>query len=171
MRLRQFARELWYLQRRSALAVLGCALVSLWLAAFEMPRQRMKFQQVREAEIAAGHLLQQAAALPAAPPVREDLPPAARLAALLPHLATAGQREHLRVGEITSRPVVVAGGVLQRHEVSLTLSGPFPETRALLAELLKAYPSLTLDSIAVSREAPETPRVETQLRLSLYTRP
>lgn len=137
-----------------------------------VPVQWLTHRAALDAEAAAQAALQTLPLVQAqSPSWGTDLPMPAAAAQLLAELGAAGQRERLRVGEVVARPTALAGGALQRHEISLTLSGPFAEARALVADLLARYPSLALDAITVSRATPEAPLVETQLRLSLYTRP
>ncbi len=63
-----------------------------------------------------------------------------------------------------------AGGALRRFEVTLPVSGSYPQVRALALEILAGLPATALSDIAIEREKVTDGRIRATLRLVLFVR-
>jgi Tfp pilus assembly protein PilO len=57
---------------------------------------------------------------------------------------------------------------VMRYQITLPLKGSYPQVRLFLAQLLDEVPALSLDEIAIKREAVNARSTETRVRLTAY---
>jgi len=94
------------------------------------------------------------------------LAPAA--AAALRRLFDAASRAGLELAQGEYRLTAVKDAQLRRYQVSLPVTGGYPEIRAFVARALNADPALALTAIQLRREGIESTDLEAQLNFTLY---
>jgi hypothetical protein len=94
------------------------------------------------------------------------LAPAA--AAALRRLFDAASRAGLELPQGEYRLTEVKDAHLRRYQLSLPVSGSYPEIRAFIARALNADPALALTAIQLRRERIESPDLDVLLNFTLY---
>jgi len=94
------------------------------------------------------------------------LAPAA--AAALRRLFEAADETGLELPQGEYRLTEVKDAHLRRYQLSLPVSGGYPEIRAFIAKALNADPALALTAIQLRRERIESPDLDVLLNFTLY---
>ncbi|MBI1283596.1 MAG: hypothetical protein GC183_04565 [Thiobacillus sp.] len=90
------------------------------------------------------------------------------VAAALGRLFDAAAKAGLELDQGEYRLTEVKEAHLRRYQLSLPVSGSYPEIRAFLARALNADPALALNAIQLRRDRIESPDLETMLSFTLY---
>lgn len=174
-------------QLRTQLALRGAAwpwlaALALWLLA-ALAWLALPLAQQQEARLAAS-LQRSTQALQAAPVAAPPSDDASRLAALHAVLDQGGGRaqslarlfalaaeEGWDIAEADYRLSPQQDGGLERLQITLPLSGSYPDIRALAEALLRGMPNLSLDDLSFERDNAEAAQLAATLKLSLWSRP
>ena len=78
------------------------------------------------------------------------------------------QEQGLSLDQGDYRPLREKTGKLTRYQVTLPVTGPYPQIRKFLAAVLSEVPIASLDSVDFSRQKIGDGSVEAKIRFSLY---
>ena len=163
----------FYFGRLGWVGAVGAALIVgslVYDAAVVRPREAALEQQLsrndearRVAEALRARTTTEASASVAAQP---SLAPAA--AAALRRMFDAADRAGVELTQGEYRLTEIKDASPKRYQLSLPVSGGYPEIRAFVAQALNADPALALTAIQLRRERIESPDLEAQLNFTLY---
>jgi hypothetical protein len=162
----------FYLSRLGRVGAVGAFLIIASLAydnAVVRPREAALGEQLLHNEQArreAAVLRQRATQTEVDATGQPALAPAA--AAALRRMFDAADRAGLELDRGEYRLTEVKDAHLRRYQLSLPVSGGYPEIRAFVAQALNADPALALAAIQLRRDRIESPDLEAMLNFTLY---
>lgn len=162
----------YYLGRLGKAGALGALLIVTSLAyetAVVRPREAALDSQILRNEQArqeAAALHARAAQTPVDTTGQPSLAPAA--AAALRRLFDAAGRAGLELQQGEYRLTEVKDARLRSYQLSLPLTGSYPQIRAFVAQALNADPALALTALQLRRDRVETPELDALLNFTLF---
>jgi hypothetical protein len=162
----------FYLGRLGKVGAVGAALIVASLAydsGVVQPRKGELAEQLQrneQAQRAAAEQRARAEQTNADASGQPALAPA--VAAALSRLFDAADKAGLDLDQGEYRLTEVKEAHLRRYQLSLPVSGSYPEVRAFLTRALNADPALALNAIQMRRDRIESSDLETMLNFTLY---
>lgn len=98
------------------------------------------------------------------------LPPVEDAIALVAKLNEAAVAADLKLQSAEYRLVADPAGRIARYQVSLPVTGPYPQIRKFVAGMLRAVPTASLDEIVLKRDSIQSARLEAQVKLTVFLR-
>lgn len=100
----------------------------------------------------------------------ETFPVATTAPNLLEHIYAAARTHHLELIKGDYRVVHSDQAQLDRYQMTLPLTGRYPDIRGFLSEVLSTLPTASLDQVAFERQKIGEATVQVTVRLTLYLR-
>jgi len=98
------------------------------------------------------------------------LPPKSGIPDAIGSVARIAQAAGVSVEQVDYRPYSEAGQAVMRYEMNFQVTDAYPKIKEFVGKLLAEMPYLAVESLALQRQKVGDPKVEAQIRLSLFFR-